>query len=77
MSDHHDTITAPHERHNTMSTTMSTRTVDLAQAAHNLRVAATNYAHDAAHVPEHAADSLAALEAAALRYAEARAEVSR
>lgn len=51
-----------------------TRTVDLAQAAHNLRVTATNYAHDSEHRPEVAADALAALEAAALRYAAARAE---
>lgn len=51
-----------------------TRTVDLAQAAHNLRVTATNYAHDAEHAPDRAADALAALEAAALRYAAARAE---
>lgn len=52
----------------------TTRTLDLAQAAHNLRVAATNYSHDAEHDPEHASDALAALEAAALRYAQARAE---
>lgn len=55
----------------------NTRTLDLAQAAHNLRVTATNYAHDTAHDPEHASDALAALEAAALRYAEARAEGDR
>ena len=55
----------------------STRTLDLAQAAHDLRTAARNYAHDDEHRPEVAADALAALEAAALRYAEARAEVSR
>lgn len=52
----------------------STRTLDLARAAHDLRVTATNYAHDAAHDPEHADVALAALEAAALRYAQARAE---
>lgn len=70
MSDFDATITATHERHNTMT---STRTLDLAQAAHNLRVTAANYAHDAAHDPEHASDALAALEAAALRYATAHA----
>lgn len=47
----------------------STRSLEQAQAAHNLRVTATNYAHDLAHDPEHAADALAALEAAAIRYA--------
>ena len=52
----------------------STRTLTLAQAAHDLRTAARNYAHDSEHRPEVAADALAALEAAALRYAEARAE---
>lgn len=48
-----------------------TRTLDLARAAHNLRTAARNYAHDLEHDPEHAADALASLEAAALRYADA------
>lgn len=43
----------------------STRTLDLARAAHNLRVTARNYAHDDDR------DALAALEAAAVRYAEA------
>ena len=57
-----------------MSTTTNTRTLALAQAAHDLRTAARNYAHDDEHRPEVAADALAALEAAALRYAQARAE---
>lgn len=52
----------------------NTRTLDLAQAAHNLRVTATKYAHDTEHDPEHADVALAALEAAALRYAQARAD---
>lgn len=50
------------------------RTLATAQAAHDLRTTARNYAHDLEHAPEHAADALAALEAAALRYAAARAE---
>jgi len=58
-----------------MSNRPQTRTLDLAQAAHDLRTAARNYAHDDEHDPDHAADALAALEAAALRYAAAlRAE---
>jgi len=51
-----------------MNTThRETSTLDLAQAAHNLRVTARNYAHDDDR------DALAALEAVALRYADAHA----
>lgn len=50
-----------------------TRSLALAQAAHDLRVTATRYAHDSEDDRKVAADALAALKAAALRYAQALA----